>query len=176
MRQGNDVSTMENKAELVRNRARLMNAEQAMHRLAEERRQLGKSIALFDRELAIMRANSINGAKRKAVLSDRQRILDKILSLKKQILTHTDERDAIRELLIGTSEDPRTTTPSGNERANRAENYKAAESFKELKDLLIQADELLWGEFNRGVVFRDTEKSMIQSIHQHCMTLKREAG
>ena len=176
MRTGNDVSMKENKAELIRHRARLVSAEQAMSTLAEERRQLGKSIAIVDRELAILRANGINGAKRKALINERQRIQEKILSFKKQILTHSDERDAIRELLIGTSEDPRMTTRSGNPRANRAENYKAAESFKELKDLLIKADELLWGEVNKGVVFRDTEKSMIQNIHQRCMTLKREEG
>ena len=167
--------------ELVKSRARLTNHERNIEKLNMSRLQLAKQMTEYDRRLTEMRASLLNQRPdpryrqmRQQVIDERMAVQDKLLAIKSQIAQQACEKEAIKETLLGTSEDPRITTASGKTRAARLEEHRDRESLKELKDLLMQADELLWGEIQKGVVFKDKEKATIQHIHQRCRGLQKE--
>ena len=165
---------MEAKEDLVKRRARLVGHERSILKLNTQRKNLADKLGQFDRRLSQLRGAFYDQTERQRIMADKLSTLEKIRNIKNDISKLCIDKEELKLSLLGTSEDPRMTTPSGNERANRVESYKAAESLVELRSLLLEADKLLWGEVTKGVVFREGEKSMIQNIHQRCMTLKRE--
>jgi hypothetical protein len=165
---------METKEDLVKRRARLVNCERRICKLNTTRKALAGKLDQLDRQLSQLRGPFPDQRERQRIIANRISASEQIRNIKNDISKIHIDKEELKLSLLGTSEDPRTTTPSGAERAHRVENYKAAESLVELRGLLLEADKLLWGEISKGVVFREGEKSVIQNIHQRCMTLRRE--